>query len=47
MNRDFAATGLIPATGQTFSIARRPVRVVVASITQPLTEFWKARADLK
>jgi outer membrane protein TolC len=43
----FPSTGPIPATDQTINIARRPVGVVVASITQPLSTQYRIHLQLK
>jgi len=43
---DFPATGPIPATDQAITIARRPVGVIVASVTQPLSQQYKLHLQL-
>jgi len=43
---NFPATGPIPATDQAITVARRPVGVIVASITQPLSQQYKLHLQL-
>ncbi|HMJ63644.1 MAG TPA: TolC family protein [Bryobacteraceae bacterium] len=43
---NFPATGPIPATDQAITIARRPVGVIVASVTQPLSQQYKLHLQL-
>ena len=44
---DFPATGPIPATDQRISIPRKPVGVLFASISQPLTKEYRLHLSLK
>jgi len=43
---DFPSTGPIPATDQSITIARRPVGVIVASVTQPLSQQYRLHLQL-